>query len=556
MPSNPDYTPMLRMVNGPTPGRLIPLDRKVTVIGRLPDCHILLKPKYISKKHATIARTPDGFILTDHSYAGTFVQGQRLTSPVKLVEGMVFQVCDFAFEFHTRWVTIRDQDETDSTIFAALDASTAPPSAIRPEQKLRAVMDISRDLGRTLELGEILDNTLAALFQIFPATKRGFVLLQSGADQTLMPRAIRNRSGRDEELAISRTILNRVLEGGQAILSRDAKVDFPTSESVTDRRLRSLMCAPLLDVKRRPIGVIQLDIPEGGGKFDQEDLDLLMAVASQVSIAVEHARLHEQVLKQKELEQELLYSRQVLQALLPEGRHELGGYPFWQFYEPARFVGGDYYGWFPLPRPDDPTGGQQRRWALAVGDVAGKGMPAALMMSKLSAEVRVVLQSETEAAAAVHRLNRLLCETGIPELFVTFLLVVVDTLEHWVTVVNAGHPGLWVRRAAGRVEALNAPVLSLPLGVELDETFRAVSTTLEPGDTVVMFTDGVIEALDIAGQPLGLERLKQALLAAPSQPAVAGEALVQTVRHHAGARTQSDDLTILCIGRPGGEVAP
>lgn len=546
-----DYTPMLRMVNGPTPGRLFPLDRAVTIIGRLTDSHILLKPKYISKKHATIERTADGYILVDHSYAGTFVNGQRISGPVKLVDGMTFQTCDFTFEFHTRWVTIRDQEDADATIFASRDASLVPPSPVRPEEKLRAVLDISRDLGRTLELGEILDGTLNVLFQIFPATQRGFILLKSGPNGHLTPRAIRNRAGKEGELAISRTILSRVLDGGQAILSRDAIAEFPTSVSVTDRQLRSLMCAPLLDVRQQPIGIIQLDIADGGGKFDQDDLDLLVAVASQVSIAVEHARLHEEMLKQKELEQELLFSRQVLQALLPEPRANLGGYPFWSFYEPARFVGGDYYGFFPLPRADDSTSDKELRWALAVGDVAGKGMPAALMMSKLSAEVRVVLQSEPEAAAAVGRLNTLLCETGMPEMFVTFLLAVIDMVDHRLTVVNAGHPGLLIRRADGRMETLSVKALALPLGVEPGETFRAVQTQLGPGDLVVLFTDGVVEALDAAGRTLGLERFKQALLAASTVPSIAGETLVQTVREHAGVRTQSDDLTILCIGRPG-----
>jgi sigma-B regulation protein RsbU (phosphoserine phosphatase) len=136
-------------------------------------------------------------------------------------------------------------------------------------------------------------------------------------------------------------------------------------------------------------------------------------------------------------------------------------------------------------------------------------------------------------------------------MFVTYLLVVIDTIDHRLTVVNAGHPGLLIRRVGGRLEAMSNKALSLPLGVEPGESFRAVQTALEPGDLVVLFTDGVVEALDASGRTLGLERLKHALLAAPANPMSAGEALVQTVRKHAGTRTQSDDLTILCIGRPG-----
>jgi serine phosphatase RsbU (regulator of sigma subunit) len=567
-PTISDATPMLRMVSGPTPGRLFPLDRGTTVIGRLPDCHIVLAPRYISKRHATIERTPEGYVLTDHSHAGTFIDGVRIDRPIVLTDGLTFSVCDFTFEFHTKLVTVRDPvDSDDATIFLSLDASgqpvTAPgaapakgdsaPASARPEEKLRAVLGVSRDLGRTLDLNEIVERALAALFTVFPAARRGFVLMSSAPGEPLVPRAIRSRTGGGPEagLAISRTVLDRVLNARQAILSRDAALDFPTSESVSDQRLRSLICAPLLDAAQRPIGIVQLDIPDGSGKFGQDDLDLLVAVASQVSIAVEHARMHEQLLSQRELDRELAFSRQVLQALLPEPRDELGGYPFWAFYEPARFVGGDYYGHFPLPRPDDTAaGGPPRRWALAVGDVAGKGMPAALLMSKLSAEVRVVLGDEPEPAAAMGRLNRLLCETGVPEMFVTFLLAVIDMVEHRLTVVNAGHPSPLVRRAGGHLEVPAARALSLPLGVEPGEPFRSLSTTLGSGDLVVLYTDGVIESLDAKGRTLGVERLKQIVHAASPRPDAAGEAVVQAVRRHAGARAQSDDLTLLCIGRP------
>lgn len=542
---------MLRQVNGPNPGRVFPLDRRATLIGRLPDNHIVLKPRYISKRHATIERGPDGtFRLIDHSHAGTFVDGQRLTGPLVLKDGQEFQVCNYTFSFHTRLLTIAEEDD-NSTIFLSLDSSSpAHGNALEPAQKLRKVMEISRGLARTLNLGELLEGALSSLFQVFPAAQRGFILLREEPDGALVPRAIRSRDGQGKRLAISRTILDRVLKDSQAILTRDARAEFATSDSVSDQSLRSLMCVPLLDVRQKPIGIIQLDIADHDGRFGQDDLDLLIAIGSQVSLAVEHARLHAAAVRQSELEHELIFARQVLQALLPEPRTELAGYELWAYYEPARHVGGDYYGYFPLPSRDDRPGGSAQRWAIAVGDVAGKGMPAALLMAKLSAEVRVALQTESCPAAVVERLNKQLCETGVPDMFVTFLLLVLDPTENEIAVVNAGHLGPLLRRAQGRLEIVRSKAISLPLGVEPSEPFRVVTTRLEPGDRVVLYTDGVVDALNAAGRALGQDQLRQVLQSTPPGAHAVGEAILEAVRRHSTGRPQTDDITLLCLSRP------
>src|SRR5262249_55050388 len=239
--------------------------------------------------------------------------------------------------------------------------------------------------GGTLILHELLDRIFNSLFEIFPRAERGFVLVREPGSETLVPEAIRSRTGPAGELTISKTILNRVLNEGQAILSKDLAKEFPESQSVSDSQIRSLMCVPLLDQDRKPVGIVQIDTRDGRGRFDQDDLDLLVAVASQISIAVQNAQLHKALVRQRELEQELQYARQVMQALLPERPASIPGYQFWAYYEPARHVGGDYYGFIPVSPvvPDEPV--TATRWAVAVGDVVGKGMPAALLTARLSA---------------------------------------------------------------------------------------------------------------------------------------------------------------------------
>src|SRR5262249_12513484 len=181
------------------------------------------------------------------------------------------------------------------------------------------------------------------------------------------------------------------------------------------------------------------DTYDDRGRFTQEDLDLLVAVASQVSVAVENAQLHTTSIEQTQIEQEAVDANEVQLALLPERRPTLPGYDFWDYYEPARFVGGDYFDYLPVVYPDAQGNVSLRRWWLAVGDVAGKGMPAALLMARLSAEVRLFALTMSDPLKIVERLNRDFCLRTISERFITFVLAQIDAETHRLTVVSAGH---------------------------------------------------------------------------------------------------------------------
>ena len=143
-------------------------------------------------------------------------------------------------------------------------------------------------------------------------------MLKDPASDALLPEIIRSRTGPAGELKISKTVLNRVLNGGQAILCKDLAQEFPESASISDSKIRSLMCVPLFDSERKAVGIMQIDTRDGRGRFEQDDLDLLAAVASQISVAVQNAQLHKALIKQREMEHELQFARQVMQSLLPE----------------------------------------------------------------------------------------------------------------------------------------------------------------------------------------------------------------------------------------------
>src|SRR4051812_43143275 len=155
--------PMLRIVEGPATGRLYPLDRKVTMIGRGAGSDIFLEPTTVSKQHAAVERSPSGYYLCDlGSLAGTRVKGRPISGPIRLVEGSRFRICDFVFTF-SEGIAASESSEgestTVSTVAATIDPSNPAPDRpmVRPEQKLGALMDIGRDLGRALQADDVLD---------------------------------------------------------------------------------------------------------------------------------------------------------------------------------------------------------------------------------------------------------------------------------------------------------------------------------------------------------------------------------------------------------------
>ena len=338
-------TPRLTTIYGEALEKAYPLDRDVTTIGRDTGSDIVLPRKFVSRKHARILRGPDGYSIEDlQSNCGTIVDGLKINSVVPLVDGQNIRIGNYLFVFNLPPVKITDDDDSSSTILGVREA--ANPSdpegpSIRPEEKLRHVLEISRKIGDSLELDDVLDRTLESLFKVFPQADRCFALLKIGEEVDLKPRAIKFRTDETSNLTISRTILDHVLKEGKAILSTDAAADrrFDTAQSIVGL-IRMMMCVPLLDRDRNPVGILQLDTREDRGKFTAEDLDLLVAVASQVSVAVENARLHAALIERTQVEQESQDANEVQLALLPEQRPELASYDFWDYYEPARSVGG------------------------------------------------------------------------------------------------------------------------------------------------------------------------------------------------------------------------
>ena len=242
------------------------------------------------------------------------------------------------------------------------------------------------------------------------------------------------------------------------------------------------------------------------------------------------------------LQHDLELARGVQRSFLPLKLPEVPGYEFSAHYEPAHEVGGDYYDFIALPR---------KRVAVLVGDVCGKGVAAALLMAKLSAEARVCMLTEADPATAFTRLNVLMSKPGIAGWFVTLMAAILDPATHTVTVVNAGHSSPLLHHRASRTvrEAITTEMAGFPLCVVDGFEYSSCQIHLEPGDSLLAFTDGVTDAMNIDDLRLEIKGLYAAVQGGIYSTPALVEEVVKVVTQFAAGRKQNDDIALVGFGR-------
>ena len=560
----------LRVNQGPDPGYLLPIEGESIVLGRHPDCDIVLESGAVSREHARIWRVGGDFFVEDlHSRNGTFVNGRAVVDRQLLSENDELEICEITLTFRAESAgpqtessvarraesetaaLVLDDDEnaaSSSRIMSKVDVSSGSTGLqleVNTQAKLKALIEISQNFGKAVALAEVLPNILDSLFVIFRQADRGFVILKDPKSGRLVPMGVRYRRETDAEtIRISRTIVDGVMESRRAILSADAATDarFDMAESIVDFQIRSMMCAPLVNRNGEALGVIQIDALDRRSQFSEEDLGVLASVACQAAFAVENAQLHETVVREQAIVHELAVAHVVQRGLLPAGRPEIEEYDFFDFYDSANELGGDYYDYVQMP------GG---RWGVIVADVSGKGIAASLLMAKLSAETHSCLAGTPVPAEAVARLNKTFCGSRWEDRFVTLVLAVLDPHRHKVTIVNAGHLPPLLRRGAGKatVEAVAEEETRLPLGVDPDVEYESLTLTLQPGDSLTLYTDGITEAMNDRNDLYGQQRLWTQLASDTEPVGAIGQAVLDDVKHFVGRRSQSDDMCLACFGR-------
>jgi serine phosphatase RsbU (regulator of sigma subunit) len=190
--------------------------------------------------------------------------------------------------------------------------------------------------------------------------------------------------------------------------------------------------------------------------------------------------------------------------------------------------------------------------AIVLADVSGKGVSAALVMATLSADVRYCLAMERDVARAVSRINESFCRSGWDDRFATLVVAVLDPLSHRLSIVNAGHLPVFLRDAAGTVRTVGAEESGLPLGVDPDHIYLGVDVDFESGSTLVLYTDGISEAMDHEHRTYGLGRLMRILADPVKNAEELGRRVLGDVERHAAGQVRSDDMCLVCLGRSAG----
>jgi serine phosphatase RsbU (regulator of sigma subunit) len=531
--------PRLVVIKGADAGRSFELDAPELIIGRQTGVHIQLEGQKVSRRQARVLRQGDGFRLEDlGSSNGTFLNGKKLEAPATL-QGMDeigigpyllrFESADAPAEF-----TIRAR--------TAASAQNAELYAGDAAHKLRVILRLTSDLGRSLDVDQLLPRVLDHLFVLFPQAERGLILFLDGGHPVI--RAQKQRGNETNRARFSASIVHRVVTEGVGIFAQDLASDsrFAEAQSILSLGVRSLICVPLQTKGGKAIGVLQLDRAVRGHEFTPDDLSLLTAIGLQVSVALENAQLHQELIARQRIENEVALAREIQLGYLPKDAPDLSRKNFELYAElhPANEISGDFYDYFRI-------GGD--RLALAVADVCGKGIPAALFMGTVRALLRNLAEREEDPGILLRELNNAVAQQNPKCQFVTLSFCVFDPGSQKVEIASAGHPPPLIRRQDGNVETVavqHGPLLGF---MSQQECYPKLSCQLDKGDLLLLYTDGVTEAPASHGAMFGPERLSAALAEAPfpGQLSQWSESLRKAIETFTGSRSQEDDITLAML---------
>jgi serine phosphatase RsbU (regulator of sigma subunit) len=561
---------VLVVTQGPGTGATFSVESDRIVLGRQNDCdlhEVFAGHASVSRRHACIFRSAGRHFVQDlGSRNGTLLNGYPLRERTPLSSGDRLLIGETMLEFREKADDVggrtddRPLDPLSSVYFAPEEEDshvssvmTVPrpsqPDALlsrNPKLQLRALVRLLENLGKSLDTDDILDELLLGLFDVFPGAERGFVGLRDANRGEVVPRVVRyRRPPGDEAIRVSRTLIQRAIQSQEAILSADVRDDprFQASQSISSHSIRSVMCVPILDRAGEVLGVLQVDSSAGRGQFNQQDLEVLASITPHAAMALSYARLHSDALRRQALERDLELARRVQRNLLPDRQPQLSGYEFFSFYEAAYAVGGDYYDYVPLP---------DGRLAIVVADVVGKGISAALLMAKLGGELKYLLCNESTPEAAMARMSESFNQDSRIDRFVTLATVIVDPRQHQSTIVNAGHPAPVLRNVAEGVREVGVEARGVPLGVLEGTQYQATQLELRPGDTIVMYTDGLSEAARDDNSLYGHERLFTEIGRGPEAVQDLGSRILQEINQFTGGNPQSDDMCLICFRRTDG----
>ncbi len=407
--------------------------------------------------------------------------------------------------------------------------------------ELSVLNDVATAIGSTLALDEIIDLIIEKCVKHFRVEQGAVLLLDERQDRVSFRTMVRklDTAGYRQPYRLDAELSGWMLKHRRPLIVNDLASDERfSSAGAAPFEIRSLLAAPLM-LKNKMVGLICLfnkKLPEGFTSNDQRLLSILAVESAQV---IENARLYQEEQELRRVQEELRVASDIQRGLLPKAFPEIGGYDIAAVNLPARVVSGDYYDFIHLP--DGQLG-------FCLGDVSGKGMPAALLMANLQAIMRAQVLLGLSPQASIENVNFLLFHNTTPEKFATLFFGVLDPSDHTLTYCNAGHDPPFLFSAGGAVQRLETG--GTVVGFLEKMTFAEDRVSLGPGDVLLLYSDGVTEAMNVREEEFGEERLQRVAQSMLGQPAAALiSAVLAAVRGFTGDRSASDDITVLAIRR-------
>lgn len=525
------------------------------VVGRSSAADLQVADAYLSRQQARLFLHEGALMVEDlGSRNGTTVNGERIEQPKPLVAGDRIQ-------FSSTTISILRDDASSigpaddvlpegTLLIPASDLQTeflgggkeATQDEVglrRQAERLRILNEVHRAVAGTIELDQLLELILDHAFDHLQPEEGAIFLRGDDGEYTRV--ASRKRANLSDDYFYSRTLVREVSEKGLAALVLDAQADerFAAAESIMDSGVRSLIAAPLAYAEGS-LGMIALNSRLHLRRFTEGDLQLLSSLAAVAALRVWTLNLAEDAAERKRLENELQIARRIQVALLPEELPTFPGYELRTFNIPSQGVSGDFYQ--VVSRSND------TECALFIADICGKGMGASLLAATLEALSAVPIVDGLAPDEIFNRLNSLLEERAPAERFATAVLAILDQASGTVTFASAGHNPCLLVRASGEVEHLDRT--GLPLGLLPDASYTAGRCELTPGDTLVVYTDGITESANPADDEYGLERLTQVCI---ENRAAAPEALIAAIDADLVAFAEgeafADDRTLVVLRR-------
>jgi serine phosphatase RsbU (regulator of sigma subunit) len=552
--------------------KTFPLPTDAVRIGRTPGNDVFLDHHGISREHAVITHDELGYSITDlESRNGTFVNGRAIKEKTKLIDGALLRFCDLELVFfehddpadishrlsnsdfrkqqieaQVSRVIVADTGQDDGIFVKSkipLDEKRPALTSAKASVKLQAMIDIGRNLGAAVD--DVLPQIVENLLKIFLQADCAYILLHDDHTKRLVPKAFKHRDDHNQEsFRISRSVLEKVFQTKAAILSDDVAHDsrFESSDSIISYNICSIMAVPIMDYDQSAVlGVIQVDARSRGQNFTHEDLDLLVSLSYHVAVSLQNARLHEVAIAERVMEHEMNIANTVQRGLLPQSSPVIAHYGFYDFYRPAKYLGGDYYDYIVLA---------DGRLVFALGDVSGKGVAASLLMAKLSAEVRGGLIIEPTFGGMVQRLNKIFCDPRWDSRFITFFFGVLDPDAHEIRFYNAGHLPPILVSPGGKAEMLGKEMIGLPLGVMDSTEYPESRFTIQPGQKLVVLSDGITDAMNAKGEFFSMDGVLKYISGSTAESVEEfGEHLISAAHSFAGRAPQTDDQSLVIVGR-------